>query len=228
MNDDFIYPDWPAPSNIKALSTSRIGGNSLTSYASFNLAEHVGDNIDTVQQNRAKLIEAAQLPTSPYWLNQTHSTHIINSSDWRQGINADAMFSTTDNHICTIMTADCLPILLCDTQGTMVAAIHAGWRGLAAGIIEKTISKFSAKKNDIMAWLGPAIGPTQFEVGEDVYKAFTSPSPQAHHAFKHTDDTHYLADIYLLAPEHVFYRCQVSLFPSIADLYFFESPEGAL
>lgn len=203
MNEQFIYPDWPAPPNIKALSTTRIGGHSLAPYDEFNLGAHVGDDTDAVQKNRKQLIVSQQLPASPYWLNQTHSTHVINSTEWQQDIEADAMISTIHNHICTIMTADCLPILLCNTQGDIIAALHAGWRGLAAGILENTINKFGDEPKNLMVWLGPAIGPTQFEVGEDVYKVFTTHSPQAQNAFQQTDASHYLANIYCLAKQRL-------------------------
>jgi YfiH family protein len=203
MNDDFIYPDWPAPSNIKALSTTRIGGFSRPPYNELNLASHVGDDSDTVQQNRRYLIQSAQIPAAPYWLNQVHSTRAINSTEWHKDIEADAICSSTENHVCTIMTADCLPILLCNRQGDTVAALHAGWRGLAAGIIKQTLNKFSCKPDDIMAWLGPAIGPMKFEVGREVYDTFFHHPSLAHQAFEQTDATHYLANIYLLATQHL-------------------------
>ncbi|NQZ54629.1 MAG: peptidoglycan editing factor PgeF [Piscirickettsiaceae bacterium] len=203
MNDDFIYPDWPAPSNIKSLSTTRIGGFSRPPYNELNLASHVGDDSDTVQQNRRYLIQSAQIPAAPHWLNQVHSTHAINSTEWNKDIEADAIFSSTENHVCTVMTADCLPILLCNRQGDTVAALHAGWRGLAAGIIKQTLNKFSCKPDDIMAWLGPAIGPMKFEVGREVFDTFHSHSSLADQAFEQIDATHYLADIYLLATQYL-------------------------
>jgi len=198
-----ITPDWPAPDNIKAANTTRIGGVSLPPYDSFNLANHVGDSVESVASNRGSLTKLAPLPNEPLWLEQTHSTLVIDSHNWHSGIEADAIISHIDNHVCVVMTADCLPILLCNKQGDTVAAVHAGWRGLAAGIIEKTIHSFSCDPHDIMVWLGPAIGPSQFEVGVDVYHAFTQHDPQTKLAFQQSDPDHYLADIYRLARQRL-------------------------
>ncbi len=199
MAIDFITPDWPAPKAIKALCTTRLGGVSLVPYDALNLATHVGDDPNTVSTNRDILTEQALLPEAPRWLNQTHGTNVINSRDWQLDCDADASYSSNSNHVCTVMTADCLPVLICDKQASFVAAVHAGWRGLADGIIEKTISYYCANPSDLMIWLGPAIGPNQFEVGTDVYTIFTNQSPNAKSAFVQTDSTHYLADIYQLA-----------------------------
>jgi len=203
ITESLIFPDWPAPDTIKALTTTRQGGFSLPPYNAFNLGTHVGDEPNSVIKNRDYLIDVAQLPEAPRWLNQIHGTHVINSNDWQLNIDADAIVSHKKNHICTVMTADCLPLLLCNKQGDTVAAIHAGWRGLAAGIIEKTIAEFSCAPQDILVWLGPAIGPNQFEVGTDVYQTFSQHSAKAILAFQQTDATHYLADIYLLARQRL-------------------------
>jgi YfiH family protein len=203
MINSLIMPDWPAPGSIKAVSTTRHGGFSLPPYDNFNIASHVGDQSHLVIKNRDYLTKLAQLPESPRWLNQVHNTQVINSLDWQLNINADAIVSRQNNHVCTVMTADCLPMLLCNKQGDTVAAIHAGWRGLVAGIIEKTVTAFSGDPQDILVWLGPAIGPNQFEVGSDVYQSFTDHSAQATKAFRQTDDNHYLADIYLLARQRL-------------------------
>lgn len=199
----FIIPDWPAPDNICAVSSTRSGGVSQAPFDSFNLGDHVGDDAALVTQNRALLRQLAQAEAEPLWLNQMHGSHVINSQDWQSNSEADAIVSRDKNHVCTIMTADCLPILLCNQQGDTVAAIHAGWRSLAAGIIEKTIAKFTGKPHDIIAWLGPAIGADKFEVGVDVYNAFCQHSSQATQAFKATDGSHYLADIYQLARQQL-------------------------
>ena len=199
----FISPDWPAPDNIRAFSTTRHGGFSQAPFDSLNFGDHVGDDIALVSQNRAQLRQIIQAPEEPLWLKQAHSDHVVNSLDWQLNIEADAIFSQHRNHVCTIMTADCLPILLCNQQGDTVAAIHAGWRSLAAGIIEKTLRRFQCDSSSIMAWLGPAIGPSQFEVGQDVYDAFCRHSPSASQAFKATDNSHYLADIYQLARQRL-------------------------
>lgn len=199
MTINFIIPDWPAPKAIKALSTTRLGGVSSAPYDALNLATHVGDDPLAVSTNRRILTEQAHLPEPPRWLNQIHGTNVINSRDWQLDSDADASYSLDSNHVCTVMTADCLPVLICDKQASFVAAVHAGWRGLADGIIEKTISYYQANSSDLMIWLGPAIGPNHFEVGKDVYSIFTHQSQNAKSAFVQTDETHYLADIYQLA-----------------------------
>ncbi|MDC9725913.1 MAG: peptidoglycan editing factor PgeF [Gammaproteobacteria bacterium] len=198
-----IYPDWPAPDTIKAISTTRQGGFSLPPYSELNLGDHVGDNADSVAQNRESLILQEYLPEAPRWLKQVHGTTVSIASTWQQGDEADAIISDHINQVCSIMTADCLPILLCNQEGDQVAAVHAGWRSLAAGLIEKTVAHFNCPSHEIIAWLGPAIGPSQFEVGNDVYHTFTSHSPHADLAFQQTDSNHYLANIYLLAKQRL-------------------------
>ncbi|PHS24211.1 MAG: multi-copper polyphenol oxidoreductase [Methylophaga sp.] len=203
MFNPLIYPDWPAPDTVQAVSTTRQGGFSLPPFDGLNLGLHVGDHAHNVEKNRVHLIEIAKLPESPRWLNQVHGTMVSTASTWQNGDDADAIISTKTNQVCAIMTADCLPILLCNQQGTTVAAIHAGWRSLAAGIIEKTLVQFNCPPHEIIAWFGPAIGPTQFEVGTDVYQSFSQHSEHAQQAFVQTDATHYLADIYLLAKQRL-------------------------
>ena len=200
---DLIIPNWPAPNNIKAISTTRRGGYSQPPYNHLNLGSHVGDFPHLVSQNRESICQAADLPEPPRWLQQVHGTTIISSQNWQKNIKADAVLSQHLDHVSAVMTADCLPILLCNQQGDTVAAIHVGWRGLAAGIIEKTLHHFSCDNSEVMAWLGPAIGPTQFEVGSDVYDIFVNNDPHAAHAFKKTDRQHYLADIYHLARQRL-------------------------
>lgn len=202
-DSSLIIPNWPAPDNIKAVSTTRRNGFSQAPYHQLNLGTHVGDSKQHVFQNRQQLIKLAKLPESPRWLNQIHSTTLINSSEWQENIDADAIFSRQQNHVCTVMTADCLPILLCNQQGDMVAAIHAGWRGLVSGIIEKTIQQFCCDNSEIIVWLGPAIGPTQFEVGQEVYNKFVTFDQNASHAFTTVDEQHFLADIYQLARQRL-------------------------
>jgi YfiH family protein len=200
---DFIYPNWPAPAHIKALTTTRHGGFSPAPFDSLNLGDHVGDKDLKVKQNRNILIQRAELPEPPRWLSQSHGCEVIDSSQWKTGEQADGIISNTINHVCPILTADCLPILLSNRQGDTVAAIHAGWRGLANGIVERAIASFSCNTQDILVWLGPAIGPEQFEVGQDVVNAFVGHDVLAKQAFRQTDETHYLADIYLLARQHL-------------------------
>ncbi len=199
----FIQPDWPAPTPIKALSTTRLGGISQPPYDSLNLGLHVNDDHDKVLNNRRWLTRSAGLPSSPLWLEQVHGTRVIDANDWHAGIEADALFSRQAGQVCPVMTADCLPVLFCDDDGKMVAAAHAGWRGLLNGVLENTVSQFSCSANKILAWLGPAIGPQQFEVGSEVFDTFCSHSAAAGQAFRPHRSGHYLADIYLLARQRL-------------------------
>jgi len=189
---------WPAPSNVKAFFTTRDGGVSHSPFGSNNLGDHVGDLPTSVLENRARL--SRQLPNPPVWLTQTHSTivHQITSIQPIPVIHADASMTQNKKNICCVMTADCLPILITNRQGTQVAAVHAGWRGLADGIIEKTVALFEQDPTELLIWLGPAIGPNQFEVGSDVYTTFLEKNPLHRNSFK-TYNQKYLANIYQLA-----------------------------
>ncbi len=202
-NAHFLYPDWPAPDNVHAVNTTRYGGMSTTPFDSMNLGTHVGDNINTVEKNRKILSEALELKDSPFWLNQIHSDKVSNLDDKRPLIDADAAFTRQIRRTCVVMTADCLPVLFCNTAGSVVAASHAGWRGLHAGILEKTAIAMQCKPNDLMAWLGPSIGVNAFEVGDEVRQAFVNHDPIAKHAFKSSSHNKYLADIYLLAQQRL-------------------------
>ena len=199
----FIQPDWPAPQHVHAFCTTRTGGISSAPYDSFNLANHVGDNPQHVEQNRQVLIQRAHLPESPRWLTQHHSTDVINSLDWIEDMPADGLFSSEENHVCAAMTADCLPVLICDKQGSEIAAVHAGWRGLADGIIEQAVSQFTSQRHDLLVWLGPAIGPQHFEVGQDVVTAFTNHMPETETAFTPLSNGQMMADIYSLARQRL-------------------------
>jgi YfiH family protein len=203
LSSRFITPNWPAPRPIHAFTTTRHGGVSLPPYDSFNLSEQVGDNLNHVQQNRKRLIQIAHLPESPRWLSQCHGTEIIDSQYWTINHTADGIFANHTNHVCAVMTADCLPVLICDKNGQQVAAVHAGWRGLASGIVEQAVAKFDGDRSHLLVWLGPAIGPEQFEVGHDVVRAFSTEHPEAKQAFKQTDSLHFMADIYLLARQRL-------------------------
>ncbi|MFY0641789.1 MAG: peptidoglycan editing factor PgeF [Bermanella sp.] len=194
---DFIQPNWPAPKNVKCLSTIRTGGVSLAPYDALNLGLHVADNIEHVQLNRQRLVQ--YLPAQPLWLNQIHGTHVIHTSNYKGVCDADASFANTANQVCTVMTADCLPVLFCNTQGTQVAAAHAGWRGLLDGVLENTVNEFD-QADQVMAWLGPAIGPDVFEVGQEVKDAFTTQNPACAVCFKPSNNAKkWLADLYSLA-----------------------------
>lgn len=162
-----LVANWPAPSHVRALTTTRQHGNSQAPYDHNNVGLHVGDNPEHVLLNRRGLITSHNLPTEPEWLIQTHSTHCINR-DNDLSRNADAAITREPNRVLAIMTADCLPIVICNQQGTEIAAIHAGWRGLVNGIIENTIAKLISHPKDLMAWIGPSICHTCYEVGDDV------------------------------------------------------------
>lgn len=194
-----ITPNWNAPAHIKALTTTRAGGFSKAPFNSNNMGMHVGDNAYMVAQNRAQL--ALELPQPPLWLDQQHTTDVVNNPPEQNSqapIVADASYSQLPNTVCCVMTADCLPVLLTDKQGSQVAAVHAGWRGLCDGIIENAIAKFSGNPQDIIAWLGPAIGPLTFEVGDDVLNQFCQYYPSDKDCFKPHGDR-FLANIYQLA-----------------------------
>ena len=202
-NNQWLYPDWPAPDNIRALTTSRQGGKSSAPFNDLNLGLHVGDNTKIVQKNRQILSKTLNLTEPLVWLNQVHSDLVSNLDDKQPLIDADAAVTTRIMQVCTVMTADCLPVLFCNTAGTVVAASHAGWRGLCAGILEKTVASMQCDVQQIMAWLGPAIGATKFEVGDDVREAFIQVDSAAHNAFKPYAKGKWLADIYLLARQRL-------------------------
>lgn len=195
----FIRPHWPAPANVRALVTTRTGGYSTGPYASFNLAAHTEDNPVAVHRNRELLQQHFILPVEPVWLQQVHSNRIIEAQSAATGAEADASWSRTSGNVCVVMTADCLPLLICNQDGSEVAAAHAGWRGLHAGIITNTVSVLESDPAELMVWLGPAIGPQAFEVGEEVRQAFSDNNSENASAFYQTDKRHWLCDIYQLA-----------------------------
>jgi len=196
-----LTPTWHAPNNIGALSTTRAGGFSTPPFSSLNLGLHVGDNQQHVQANRQLIVEK-YLPANPVWLNQVHSSDVImvdEHFDHSTVLTGDALFTRQHNQPLAIMTADCLPILLSTRCGSEIAAIHGGWRGLNAGIIANTVSKFSFPASDIIAWLGPAIGAQQFEVGAEVKAKFIEQSNEYEQAFKLLNANKYMLDIYAIA-----------------------------
>lgn len=203
---DFIIPDWPQPTSVKSLFTTRQGGVSAGKFESLNLGLHVGDDPLAVRENRRRL--GAQLPANPMWLNQVHGTDVfVVGRDADRGAPpiADAVVTTHSNRPCAVLVADCLPILFCDEAGTAVAAAHAGWRGLAAGVIERTVAAMPVLPRNLMAWLGPAIGPGAFEVGQDVVNAFCGTDVNADPAFTAIPQREgkFLADIFLLARQRL-------------------------
>lgn len=216
--------EWPAPVSVKTLITTRIGGVSQAPFDQNNMAHHVGDDIDSVSQNRKNLVEQNALPSQPMWLNQTHSIDVVDldtftnqqSSNNQQATNnqnykvepisADGSFTSKDGIICSVMTADCLPILLCNRAGTWISAVHAGWRGLADGILEKAVEYYTGSSKELIAWLGPAISQKHFQVGEEVMRTFLLNHSEAEKAFKPNLDSNsnkYWADLYLLAKQRL-------------------------
>lgn len=197
VGDLYLRPDWPAPANVHAATTLRSGGVSVGPYASLNPACHVGDQHESVLYNRQIIRTKLALPSEPVWLEQIHSNLAVEAMASHEIQRADASFTRQSGVVCAVMTADCLPLLVCAADGRQVAAIHAGWRGLVDGIISNTLDAFEHR--DVLVWLGPAIGVESFEVGEDVYDAFTDKSERYSAAFKEQADGKYLADIYELA-----------------------------
>ncbi|OOF60134.1 peptidoglycan editing factor PgeF [Rodentibacter myodis] len=200
-----IFPHWPVAANIHAFTTTRTGGVSLAPFDSFNLGDHVGDEKSAVKTNRTLLVEKFNLPQSPLFLNQTHSTRVIRLPYGGNNIEADAVYANQRNQVCAVMTADCLPVLFTTKQGDEVAAAHAGWRGLCDGILEETVKCFQANPQDIWVWLGPAIGPNAFQVGKEVVEQFMAFDPLAETAFNAdpSQEKKYLGNLYQLATQRL-------------------------
>ncbi len=196
-----LIPDWPVPGNVRSLQTTRNGGQSVAPYDTFNLGEHVGDVRQTVARNRQRL--AQYLPTEPVWLKQVHGIEVANADRADCVPQADAAIARQRGAVCVVMTADCLPVLLCDEAGTVVAAAHAGWKGLAAGVIEATVQEMGIAPQKLLAWLGPAISQREFEVGEEVRDVFRAHHAQAGEAFLPGVTGKWMADIYLLAHQRL-------------------------
>lgn len=169
---NIIRPDWPVPANVRSLSTTRAGGVSQGPWYSLNLGEHCGDDDASVSANRERL--RSQLPSEPIWLRQVHGTRVFVPGDNDADLpEADAAVTSNPEQVLAILTADCLPILLCDELGRRVGAAHAGWRGLCDGVIEATVKAMQVSPERLIAWLGPAIGQDAYEVGEDVFESFS-------------------------------------------------------
>ncbi|MBL1292387.1 MAG: peptidoglycan editing factor PgeF [Thiotrichales bacterium] len=195
-----IYPDWPAPSWVHAVSTTRQGGVSSGPFSSFNLAQHVGDSNDNVFLNRARLAGNVCLSQEPAWLTQVHGSRVLDVAniDSNGLTEADASYTSKAGQACVVMTADCLPILLCHRKKKIVAAVHAGWRSLVQGVVEATLSPFGDDRSQIIAWLGPGISSKAFEVGDDVFQAFATDKDKPS-CFSVTSETRWHADLYELA-----------------------------
>lgn len=203
-----IRPDWPAPPNIRALCTTRLGGYSQVPWDSMNLGGHVGDKPAHVRENRLKLAHACGLPEDAFgWLNQVHGTDVVCLPMGEKASipDADASYTRQVDIACTVLTADCLPVLICDQNGTTVAAAHAGWRSLCGGVLENLVAGMGLPGSTLMAWLGPAIGPGAFEVGPEVRAAFMANHPKAEAAFTSAGARagHYMANIYTLARQRL-------------------------
>lgn len=183
MLADWILPDWPAPARVHAVSTTRDGGVSAGVYASLNLGQHVGDELVAVVENRRRLVTALKLQAEPRWLQQVHGTRVARLEGRSVEAPADAAVTALAGETCAVMTADCLPVLFCDRAGTRVGAAHAGWRGLAAGVLEATVQAMETTPAGLLAWMGPAIGPKTYEVGAEVREAFITRDPGAAAAF---------------------------------------------
>lgn len=228
MRAEWIVPDWPAPARVRAVSTTRTGGVSTGVYASLNLGTHVGDATASVEENRRRLCAELELHKQPRWLEQTHSARVATIGhlqnplapaevEERVGVRgraeatqenrlmalADAAITRSADECCVVMTADCLPVLFCDRTGQTVAAAHAGWRGMAAGILEATVAAMRTPAEDVLAWLGPAIGAETYEVGHEVRAALVKGRPQADQAFETASTDKWLCDLYLLASQRL-------------------------
>ncbi|OGI67110.1 MAG: hypothetical protein A2W18_03095 [Candidatus Muproteobacteria bacterium RBG_16_60_9] len=198
-----LHPDWPAPSSVRAVTTVRHGGQSQGKYASFNLGAHVGDDPAHVAENRARLRAAAALPADPVWLTQVHGIDVVDVATVKSDIQADGAYANLPGRVCAVLTADCLPIFLCNRQGSEVALLHGGWRGLASGIVEAGLRVFRSSADELIAWFGPAIGARAYEVGDDVRDVFVQHDAQAASAFTASKPGKWQMDIYGLARQRL-------------------------
>ena len=195
----WLTPDWPAPRNVRAASTLRGGGVSRGGFAALNLASHVGDDPEAVLENRRLLRSALDLPAEPAWLNQVHGVNVVEARADEMPSTADASVARVSGQICVVMTADCLPVLFCDRDGTRVGAAHAGWRGLAGGVLGETVKAIGGNPQSLLAWLGPAIEQSAFEVGDEVREQFVARHPLDAAAFRQNSRLRWQADLYELA-----------------------------
>jgi len=199
-NLPLIVPDWPAPISVHAVATTRQGGVSAGAYAGLNLGDHVGDDPAVVAANRRLMAEALALPAPPYWLSQVHGTRVVRAGRGESPpIEADGSWTDEAGVVCVVGTADCLPVLFCDAAGTRVAAAHAGWRGLAAGVLEATVAALDVAPDRLLAWIGPAIGAAAFEVGPEVREAFLDVDRSSETAFRRGPGDRWRADLAQLA-----------------------------
>ena len=193
-----IVPDWNAPFRVRAVTTTRAGGVSGGEWARFNLATRVGDDETAFTENRRRLRVVLGLPEEPRWLNQAHTNRVLALPRDDISREADAAITDEPGVICAVLTADCVPVLLCDDEGGQVAVIHAGWRGIASGIVEATVAAFSVAPGHLLAWMGPAIGPGAYEVGQEVREALLVGDPAASGAFQPSLAGRWRANLYAL------------------------------
>ncbi|MDB5806382.1 MAG: uncharacterized protein JWN73_3704 [Betaproteobacteria bacterium] len=203
---DWIVPHWQAPARVRALITTRAGGVSPAPYDSMNFGLRSGDTAQNVRANRALL--RAALPAEPLWLHQVHGNVVVHAESAADDSAADGAVAHTAGRVCAVMAADCMPVLLCNRAGTAVGAAHAGWRGLAGGVLEAAVDALDCGPEDVMAYLGPCIGPAQFEVGDDVLAAFSAHDPRAATAFRRYPGRpgKWLCDLYALARQRLHAR----------------------
>ena len=207
LHPDWIVPDWPAPANVKAFITTRAGGSSIGPYSGLNLGLRTDDDPLAVEANRRRL--RAALPSEPKWLRQVHGCDVA-AADALAGVpEADAAVARSANTVCAVLVADCIPVLLADRAGTAVAIAHAGWRGLARGVLERAMERLDRPPGELLAYLGPGIGPGAFEVGADVRDAFLAVDAQAEAAFRPRSPGKWMADLFLLARQRLA-RCGVT------------------
>lgn len=202
----WTQPDWPAPQRVRALHTQRYGaGVSRAPFDHFNLGARCGDDAAAVAENRELLLHGARLPQAPRWLNQVHGTAVcrFDATQRLDEPEADAAVTAVPRCVLAVLTADCLPLLLCAQDGSEVAAVHAGWRGLCAGVIEESVAAMRAAPARILAWLGPAAGPQAYEVGDEVRSAFITRDAQAERGFRSTRPGHWACDLYALARQRL-------------------------
>ncbi len=198
---DWIVPDWPAPANVRALITTRSSDGSTGPFASMNFGQHIDADLQSMRANRTSLRDL--LPAEPKWLLQVHGAQVVDADQLQQPVEADAAVARNPGSVCTVLVADCLPVLLTDRTGSVVAAAHAGWRGLAAGVLENTVRAMGAAPDKLLAYLGPGIGPSAFEVGDDVRDAFLVRSADAATAFVAHKSGKWLADLFALARQRL-------------------------
>ena len=210
----WIVPDWPAPPQVRALITTRAGGASRGAYAGLNLGLHSGDDIEAVTRNRASLRQ--WLPAEPLWLRQVHGATVVEADTAEGNPEADAALARAPGRVCAALTADCLPLLLCDEAGTTVAAVHAGWRGLCSGVIERTLRAMDRPAQVLFAYLGPAIGPGAYAVGAEVRAAFIAADPEggpaSAAAFAPGEPGKFYADLYALARRRLALSCVARIY----------------